>query len=168
MTATQRAIVAVGAVFGLVLIARRGDAAHLSQWEPPGEADQYRSTISATERRNGIPAGLLASLLYQESRFRPDIIFGGPNHAGAVGIAQIIPRWHPGAVPGEPHAAIRYAGHYLRENFDRFGTWKRALAAYNWGPTNVQRHIASGSFNVDRLPGETRNYVRQVTERVFA
>jgi soluble lytic murein transglycosylase-like protein len=35
------------------------------------------------------------------------------------------------------------------------GNMERALAAYNWGPGNVERAP-------DRLPGETRTYIQSV------
>lgn len=112
-----------------------------------------------------LPDGLLESVAYQESRFRPDIIDGTTrSSAGAVGIMQIVPRWHPEigeAGAADPERAIPYAAKYLRSLYERFGSWRLALAAYNWGPTNVAADRTGASW-----PAETRAYVSEVTNRI--
>ncbi|MCW8917487.1 MAG: lytic transglycosylase domain-containing protein [Gammaproteobacteria bacterium] len=129
----------------------------VTTWTPPRSADPYLATIHATEEREGIPRDLLTRLLYQESRFRPDIITGQvKSSAGAEGIAQIVPRWHPGVDPLDPDQAIPYAGNYLAELHDQFGSWSMALAAYNWGPGNLRRQ------GFQHAPAETRAYVAQI------
>ncbi|MET4701990.1 hypothetical protein ABIE65_005039 [Constrictibacter sp. MBR-5] len=134
---------------------------NLSGWNPPVAAAPYMAAITLAERVHGIPHMLLARLLYQESKFRPEVISGAKSSAaGAKGIAQIVPRWHPGVDPLDPAAAIDYAAQYLRALYDRFGTWSLALAAYNWGPTA----LASNGFAA--APKETRNYVAQITADV--
>ena len=40
--------------------------------------------------------------------------------AGAVGIAQLMPQYHPGVDPNDPEASIMYAGQYLEAD-DDFG-----------------------------------------------
>lgn len=47
---------------------------------------------------------------------------------------------------------------YLRQMYDRFGTWRLALVAYNWGPTNLSNK------GIERMPRETRNYLKRVEE----
>jgi soluble lytic murein transglycosylase-like protein len=118
---------------------------------------------SAAQR---LPANLLEAVAYRESRFRADIISGATrSSAGAVGIMQIIPRWHPelgeaGAL--DPQRAIPYAAQYLRELYNEFGDWKIALAAYNWGPGN-QRQDLKNRVAGDEWPTETRNYVAEIS-----
>jgi soluble lytic murein transglycosylase-like protein len=114
---------------------------------------QYLQSLQAAERKYGIPRDMLVRVAYQESRFRPDIISGKVvSPAGAVGIMQIIPACHPGVDPLNPPEAIDYAGRYLRELVDEFGSWDLALAAYNWGPGNLRR------FGLNKAPRETRLY----------
>ena len=63
-----------------------------SLWEPPAAAAPYIGLIHSTEDRNGIPRNMLARLLWQESRFRTDIITGRvKSSAGALGIVHIGP-----------------------------------------------------------------------------
>ena len=50
---------------------------------------------------------------------------------------------------------------YLAQMFRRYGNWPDALAAYNWGPGNVDQWIAGGR-NADKLPGETARYITRV------
>jgi soluble lytic murein transglycosylase-like protein len=58
-------------------------------WYPP---EPYNDWIAATEEHYGLPENLLARLLYQECRYREDIISGAVRSpAGALGIAQFMP-----------------------------------------------------------------------------
>lgn len=122
-----------------------------------------RPVFASAAARHGLPAGLLEAVAYRESRFRPDIINGDVrSSAGAVGIMQILPRWHPevgeaGAL--DPATAIPYAAKYLRQLFEQFGSWRLALAAYNWGPGNLRTWQAKGG----NWPAETRTYVDEIT-----
>lgn len=134
------------------------------RWQPPGSAQPYLAAIGQAEQQHGIPAGVLARLLYQECRYREDIICGKVvSSAGAVGIAQIVPRWHPEARPLDPEHSIFYAARYLAQLNRQFGHWPTALAAYNWGPGNVSKaRKQHGDRWLERAPKETRDYVRQI------
>lgn len=129
-----------------------------TRWQVPDRAAPYIERIRTAERKHGLPHNLLARVLYQESRYRDDIINGEVlSSAGAVGIAQIVPRWHPDVDPLNVSAAIDYAGQYLAQLHRQFGSWPLALAAYNWGPGNVSTKGPAS------YPEETRNYVAQIT-----
>lgn len=161
-TATKLAIASAAA--GVVVLLGRA----MIPWTPPERARPFLGEIAAAERSNRIPANLLARLLYQESRFRDDIITGElKSGAGAVGIAQIVPRWHPGVDPLDPVEAIHYAGGFMRRLQNEFGRWDHALAAYNWGPTALRNHL-QGREGFRALPAETRNYVREILADVPA
>lgn len=132
----------------------------LMTYRPPKAAAPYTETISKAERENAIPEGLLARLLYQESRYRQDIITGKVRSpVGAVGIAQFMPATAKdlGVDPLDPTSAINGAGRYLRQLYNQLGTWSQALAAYNWGIGNVKRK------GMAKAPAETRAYVAQIT-----
>ena len=122
---------------------------------------RYRPAIEAAERSYGLPPGLLARLLYQESHYRTDIITGQKRStAGAVGIAQFLPATAAelGIDPLDPVQAINGAARYLSKLYAAFGDWKLALAAYNFGWGNVQKGRP--------WPAETVAYVGDISTDV--
>ena len=133
-------------------------------WTPPAAAAPYLAMFAAAEAANGIPHNLLVRVAKQESNFDPRAHNAGSN---ASGMMQIVPYWHPGIDPYNVAEAIPYAGRYLAQMQRQFGTWSRALAAYNWGPGNLEKHLAraAGDWR-EGMPRETRNYVAQITADV--
>lgn len=132
-------------------------------FELPARAAPYADTIADAETRYGLPPSLLGRVLYQESRFRTDIITGQTRStAGALGIAQFMPGTarEMGIDPLNPTQAIDGAARYLRRLYDALGDWSKALAAYNWGIGNVSRK------GLDAAPAETRAYVREILSDV--
>lgn len=120
----------------------------------------YAGMLAQAEADYGIPSMMLARLAYQESRFRLDIISGQKvSSAGAVGIMQIVPRWHPDVNPLDVGASIRYAAKYLASLYRQFGSWELALQAYNWGPGNLSRYLKG---QIQTMPTETVNYSGQI------
>lgn len=129
----------------------------LGIWAQSANAKQWIPLLNQAEQKYGIPSNLLARMAYQESRFRDDIIYGTTSSsAGAQGIMQIVPAYHPGVNPLDPVAAIDYAGSYLAQLYTQFGSWPLAVAAYNAGPGNVNKYGGIPPFT------ETQNYVSQI------
>lgn len=123
---------------------------------------EYKPFFDAAESKYNIPDNLVAKVGWRESRFIPDVINGKVTGAsGEQGIMQITPRWHPGVDYLNPAAAIDYGAKYLRQNFDRFGDWKLAVMAYNWGPTSVANWIKNGK-PASTVPNVTRSYIQEV------
>lgn len=134
-------------------------------WAIPKSGEKYKPLFVAAEKKYGLPENLLARVAYQESRFRDDIISGKlKSGAGAVGIMQIVPRWHPGIDPLDVPAAVDYAGRYLAQLKGQFGTWVHALAAYNWGQGNLKKFL---SGEVKTMPEETRKYIYEISRDIF-
>jgi soluble lytic murein transglycosylase-like protein len=139
----------------------------MKKWEVPKEAAPYLVDIRNAEATNGLPHDLLARLLWVESHYRKDIISGATiSKAGAIGIAQIVPKWHPNVNPRDPKASIRYAGQFLAQLKKQLGTWDKAVAGYNTGAGNVQKAIAKASTSgrdwLEHVADETQNYVREI------
>ena len=131
------------------------------KWALPLEGVKFEKAFKVAEAREGLPAGLLGRVAYQESRFRQDIISGETqSSAGAVGLMQIVPKWHPDVDPKNPFESIDYSAKYLRKLYESFGDWRYALAAYNWGPGNLKKYLED-PVNI-RLPKETADYVAQI------
>lgn len=114
----------------------------------------YKNMADRIGAEEGLPSGLLAAVARAESNYNPF----ARSHAGALGIMQIIPRWHPGVNPWRPSEAMRYAARYLKQLREQFGNYTLALAAYNWGPGNLSRKGWLAA------PEETKTYVQRVLE----
>lgn len=113
-------------------------------------AELFRSAGAA----HGIPPSILAAVAKTESAFDPEAV----SHAGATGLMQFMPATaaEMGVDPLDPASAIDGAARYLAQNLRRFGSIELALAAYNAGPGNVQRHDGIPPF------AETQAYVPKV------
>lgn len=132
-------------------------------WKMPEPGLPYAHAFLIAENKYDLPHNILARQAQQESYYNPTVT----SPAGAQGIMQIIPKWHPDVDPFDPFDAIDYAGKYMRENYNRFGSWEKALAAYNWGPTALAKNINQyGPVWKSHLPAETAKYIRDIGKDV--
>jgi soluble lytic murein transglycosylase len=134
---------------------------------------RHEDIIRQQAAQKGVPADLIAAVIYSESRFRDQT-----SHAGARGLMQITPstaklieKLSGGQTfkfedLSNPDINIRYGTFYLRYLIDKFDdNVVAALAAYNAGETNV---VAWGGSNLelDDIPfRETRGYVEDVLDK---
>lgn len=150
-----------------------GDINMATYWKT-NDYPKYATFIANIEDKYGLQRDLLARILYQESRYNPDIISGlNRSPVGALGIAQFMPdtaAWlHVN--PLEPFSAIDKAGYYLKYLINRFsGNVRYAVMAYNWGEGNV-KHWINGDINprtgqAYTPPQETQNYIAQISTDV--
>ena len=117
-------------------------------------ASPYVATAKAAAAKYGIPAPILMRQINAESGWRPD----ARSSAGAEGIMQLMPgtaRSLGVTNPFDPVQNIDGGARYLKEQYDRFGSWDKALAAYNAGPGNVE----NGAWQ--HIP-ETTHYVHEI------
>ncbi len=98
-----------------------------------------------------MPVDLFARLVQQESGWNPRAL----SHKGAIGLAQLMPATAQrlGVDPADPGQNLDGGARYLRQQYETFGTWRLALAAYNAGPGAVQKHGDIPPFR------ETQGYV---------
>ena len=112
--------------------------------------------INQAASDHGVEPGLIRSVIRTESAFDPRAV----SPVGAQGLMQLMPGTAAelGVTdPFDPEQNIMAGTRYLRQLLDRYdGDLDHALAAYNWGMGNVDRH------GLDRLPEETRNYLDRV------
>ena len=126
----------------------------------PGAGRKYLPWFYEAENTYKIPRNLLVRIAQQESGFNPNAY---NEKTGATGMMQIVLKWHPAmseAAARDPYTAINYAGKYLREMYDKFHSWTLALAAYNWGPGNLQKQ------GIEKAPAETVAYIKNITADV--
>jgi hypothetical protein len=93
---------------------------------------------------------------------------GAISPKGARGVMQLMPGTmrDPGfgirAMQADTEEENRRVGQeYLDAMFRRYGDKKVALAAYNWGPGNVDKWLKSGA-DPKKLPKETQNYISNI------
>ncbi len=139
---------------------------------------RHEDIIRQQATAKGVDPSLVAAVIYAESKFRDQT-----SHAGARGLMQITPatakyiaRLSGGTAfeQGDlatPQVNISYGVYYLRYLLGRYGdNTVLALAAYNGGPSNVDRWVgeaamAERAFGVEQIPFvETREYVGRVLD----
>jgi len=119
--------------------------------------------ITAAANANGIPAPLAIAQGQQESGLNPNAY--NPS-SGATGLFQLLPATAASLGVTNLTDPVQNAGggmRYLAQMYQRFGDWAEALAAYDWGPTNLANAIAKyGSDWMSYAPAETQNYVSSI------
>ncbi|WP_342075844.1 lytic transglycosylase domain-containing protein [Yoonia sp. SS1-5] len=112
----------------------------------------YLAVARDAARRNRVPEDLFFRLVQQESGWNPV----ARSVKGAMGLAQLMPQTARllGVDPSDAAQNLEGGARYLRQQYEKFGTWRLALAAYNAGPGAVER------FNGVPPYRETQNYVR--------
>lgn len=134
---------------------------------------RHDDIIRQQAEEKGVPADLIAAVIYEESRFRDQT-----SSAGARGLMQITPATaeYVEDLSGgstfdqsdlaDPDINIRYGTFYLRHLLNQFdGDEVAALAAYNAGETNVFEWGGSDLAISDIPFPETRQYVEDVLDK---
>lgn len=131
--------------------------------------EKYAPSITSAAKNASIDPVVLAKIAQTESNFRDDVVSGKTvSSAGAVGIVQMVPKWHKGVdfdrVKKDPAYALNEGAKYFRELLDMYGgDYQKAAAAYNWGPGNLSKLIKEKGDNWKmHLPSETKNYLKKV------
>jgi len=115
---------------------------------------QYLHHAKAAARKHGVPEDLFLRLVQQESGWNPKAL----SHAGARGLAQLMPETarRLGVNPNDPLENLEGGARYLRQQYDRFRSWRLALAAYNAGPEAVVKYDGIPPYK------ETQGYVKAI------
>jgi membrane-bound lytic murein transglycosylase D len=141
-------------------------------------AGRYRAMIEKILADQGVPKDLIY-LSVAESGFQPQAM---NRSSGAGGMWQFMPfagsyglqrngyfdeRFDP------EKSTIAYAK-YMKTLYKLFGDWYLAMAAYDWGPGNVQRAISRTGYadywelyRHNAMPAETRAYVPQILAAII-
>lgn len=134
----------------------------------PKQLAPYSAAINANANKFGVPAGILAAQLMAESAGNPNAVnkadirvTGSPS----IGIAQFQPATAKqyGIDPTNPEQAIKGQANYMSDLLKKYGGDTRlALAAYNWGPGNLDAAIAKAKGGPVRFPASTEKYVGKI------
>lgn len=120
-----------------------------------GEGRKFDPLIRSAAADAGVPAAIVKAVIHAESAFNTRAV----SRAGAMGLMQLMPATarELGVVdPFEAADNVHGGARYLRHLHDRFGSWTHTLAAYNAGPTAVDRYRGVPPY------AETQQYVRRV------
>lgn len=122
--------------------------------------EQIRNYAIQTAMRAGIPVALFLAQIGQESGFRTNAV----SYAGAAGVSQFMPataRQYGLRVDNQvderlnPQKAIAAQAKMMVDLYGRYGSWERALSAYNSGRPDAYQ-------NPNFAKGQTYNYVRSI------
>ncbi len=122
---------------------------------PPAAIGTYDPLIARHSRAAGIPPALVKAVIHAESAFDRNAV----SPKGAMGLMQLMPATARSLGVEEPFRAgenIAGGTRYLRTLHDRYGSWTHTLAAYNAGPTAVDKYRGIPPYD------ETRTYVKRV------
>jgi len=130
-------------------------------WITPKAGQVFEPLFIDASKQYALPAGLLSRVAYQESRYNPRAFNKTSN---ASGMMQLVPKWFPGVDPWDVTQAVPAAARELSTLYRRFGSWAKALAAYNWGQGNLNKYAITpyGDAWLQHTPRETYNYVIDV------
>jgi len=126
-------------------------------------APSVQSLVASIAVSMGMDPALALAVAQAESNFNPNAV----SSAGAIGVMQLMPGTaaQMGVTnPTDPTQNITGGLKYLSMLIGQFGgDVSKALAAYNWGPTNVQNAVNTlGSAWANALPNATLSYITRI------
>ena len=144
----------------------RGHATIINSLERMGA---YKEMIQRVLREEGVPQDLIYQAV-AESGFRPQAV--NPR-SHARGMWQFMPwaayglertAWYDQRF--DPVESTRAYAREIKKMYDQLGDWYLAMAAYDWGPGNIQKAVQRTGYadfwelyRRNNLPQETKNYV---------
>ncbi len=140
-------------------------------------AGRYRGYIQQVRKEEGVPQDLIY-LAVAESGFQLQVVNAS---SGAGGMWQFMPTGAYGLARNgyfderfDPEKSSRAYARYIKQLYNQFGDWYLAMAAYDWGPGNVQRAVMRTGYadywelyRRNAMPRETRNYVPQILAAII-
>jgi soluble lytic murein transglycosylase-like protein len=165
-----------GALAGAATESRDPELAAVRRWLEPvarelgaREGDALAATLVRTSREHSLPPAFVIAVIEVESRFDPYAV----SPKGALGLMQVLPStgaevarrigipWRGPRTLFDPHANVRIGVAYLRGLVERYASVRAALAAYNWGPGQIDARLRGGS-------GLPVHYSERVLDAYFA
>ena len=140
-------------------------------------AGKYKDMIQRVLRENGVPQDLIYQAI-TESGFQPQALNA---RSGAAGMWQFMPFGGYGLERNgyfderfDPEKSTIAYAKYMKTLYGLFGDWYLAMAAYDWGPGNVQRVVARTGYadywelyRHNAMPAETMAYIPSVIAAVI-
>ena len=120
----------------------------------------FEALFNTADTRHALPPGTMRALTFAESAFNPK----AKSSKGAEGLTQLMPgtaRDLGVTDRKDPAQSVAGGAKYLRQQVDEFGSLELGLAAFNWGPENLRKHMRKGG-TLATAPKEVRDYVAKV------
>ena len=140
---------------------------------------KYRGLIQDVLRQEQVPQDLIY-LAVAESGFQPQVV--NPK-SGAGGMWQFMTYTAPeyGLTRNgyfdyrfDPEKSTRAYARLIKNYYRLFGDWYLAMAAYDWGPLNIQRIVQRTGYadywelyRRNTMPAETRDYVPKILAAII-
>jgi hypothetical protein len=128
----------------------------------------FEALIRSEAERQGVDPDIALRMFMAETGGEKDAT-KAVSPAGATGIGQLMKSAAKdmGLSPEErtdPVKNIQASVGYLKRQLDKYGSYDKALAAYNYGPGNLDKHLEKnkGALNPIGLPKETANYLNKI------
>jgi membrane-bound lytic murein transglycosylase D len=164
-------------VAGFISYFTNSPAGHAHLLRSLERAGKYKDMILKDLRDQGVPQDLIY-LAVAESGFQPQVVNA---QSGAGGMWQFMPTGAYGLAHNgwfderfDPEKSSKAYARYMKELYNQFGDWYLAMAAYNWGPGNVQRAVMRTGYadfwelyRRNALPTATKNYVPGIIAAVI-
>lgn len=123
---------------------------------PAAAGKSIPALIDSASRQYDMEPALIKAVIKAESNFDHKAV----SPVGARGLMQLMPKTAQTLGVDnsfDPEQNIMGGTRYLKSLLTRYeGDLDKALAAYNWGPGNVDRR------GLSQIPGETRTYLARV------
>ena len=124
----------------------------------------YNSIIESASETYGLDADLIRAVIQAESSYNQNAV----SSAGAQGLMQLMPGTAASLGVTDSFDAQQniFAGtKYLKQQLERFGDLRLALAAYNTGPSRVASYgivDADDATQYTKISSSVRGYVTKV------
>jgi Transglycosylase SLT domain len=130
-----------------------------------GTPSNFESMALARGKAHGVDEHLVKHVMHKETGGLKDRA-NAVSPAGAIGVMQLMPGTAKDLGvknPYDPEQNIEGGVKYLAQLQRKYHDPKLAAIAYNWGPGNTDKWLASGA-DISRLPRETRGYIQNLAE----
>jgi hypothetical protein len=142
----------------------------------PQKVKVGKQDVSIPQGEGYAPPDLVKAVMQVESAGKPKAV----SSKGAAGLMQLMPATAKDLGVEDrfdPEQNVEGGSRYLAQQLKEFGQPELALAAYNWGPRNIENAVAKlraekkdvtweNVLSVVKVPRETREYVNKVMRLV--
>ena len=120
--------------------------------------EQVKGWATDYALHHALDVGIYLRQIGQESKFRYDLV----NYSSlCYGPGQLHPMFYPTSEYSHPKANLAKSASIMRSYLDRYGSYDKALVAYNWGPRNLDNLLAEHPVTWrEHIPEESKYYLK--------